>query len=87
MNWHTRFQQRNENSGPPASDRNGMLESSASAAGTRIAAEAALPQMLPACGAGLAQQHHLVLVKLRFFSGSASPVSHPNPANLHGQIP
>jgi hypothetical protein len=51
---HT-VQQRKENSGPPASDRNGMLESSASAAGTRIAAGGALPQMLPACSAGLAR--------------------------------
>jgi hypothetical protein len=51
---HT-IQQRNPSSTPPASDRSGIIESSARAAGTRVASGATLSQALPASGVGLAR--------------------------------
>jgi hypothetical protein len=51
---HT-IQQRNRSSPPPSSDRSGIIESSASAAGIRVATGAPLSQVLPACGVGLAR--------------------------------
>jgi hypothetical protein len=51
---HT-IQQRNRSLTQPASDRSRVMESSASAAGTRVATGATLSQVLPACGVGLAR--------------------------------